>query len=68
MYCLNHSVLYPAGTDRALLARTRELGKACPRKLLMVERAHLIEQSDSSSLNNFNTLEEYQSYQSTPSH
>lgn len=60
--------LYPAGTDRALITRAQQLGKACPRKLLILEQAHLIEQSDPRSLDNFNTPEEFQSYQSTPSH
>lgn len=60
--------LYPAGADQALLTRAQQLGKACPRKLLIMEQARLIEQSDPRSLDNFNTLQEFQSYQSTPSH
>jgi molybdopterin-guanine dinucleotide biosynthesis protein A len=56
--------LYPAGADQALVARAKELGKACPRKLLMLEQARLLTQSDPHSLDNFNTLQEFQSYQS----
>jgi molybdopterin-guanine dinucleotide biosynthesis protein A len=56
--------LYPAGADQTLVARAKELGKACPRKLLMLEEARLLTQSDPHSLDNFNTLQEFQSYQS----
>lgn len=56
--------LYPAGADQALVARAKELGKACPRKLLMLEQARLLTQSEPHSLDNFNTLQEFQSYQS----
>jgi molybdopterin-guanine dinucleotide biosynthesis protein A len=56
--------LYPAGADQTLVARAKELGKACPRKLLMLEQARLLTQSDPHSLDNFNTLQEFQSYQS----
>jgi molybdopterin-guanine dinucleotide biosynthesis protein A len=60
--------LYPAGADHTLLARAKALGKACPRKLLMMEKARLLPQSDPHALDNFNTLQEFQSYQKTPSH
>lgn len=53
--------IYPAGSDDELLALARELGKSCPRKLLIVKEAELIAQEDPHSLDNINTAEEYQS-------
>ncbi len=58
-------------TERTLelaYARAKELGKACPRKLLIMEQARLLSQSNPHALDNFNTLQEFQSYQKTPSH
>jgi molybdopterin-guanine dinucleotide biosynthesis protein A len=52
--------IYPAGSDVGLLALSQELGKSCPRKLLIVKEAALIEQDDPQSLDNINTAEEYQ--------
>lgn len=52
--------IYPAGSDATLLARAKELGKSCPRKLLIVEEAELIDQPDPRSLDNINTAEDYQ--------
>ncbi|TVP78421.1 MAG: molybdenum cofactor biosynthesis protein MoaAD [Puniceicoccaceae bacterium] len=52
--------IYPAGSDSELLALSRELNKNCPRKLLIVKEAALIEQDDPRSLDNINTAEEYE--------
>ena len=51
--------IYPAGSDDGLLALARELGKSCPRKLLIIKQANLVEQDDPSSLDNINTAEEF---------
>jgi molybdopterin-guanine dinucleotide biosynthesis protein A len=51
--------IYPSGSDAELLALSRELGKQCPRKLLIVKEATLIEQDDPRSLDNINTAQEY---------
>lgn len=51
--------IYPAGSDATLLALSKELGKSCPRKLLIVKEARLIDQDDPRSLNNINTAEEF---------
>lgn len=51
--------LYPSGSDRELLHLALELGKSCPRKLLIVKKARLIEQEDPRSLDNINTAEEF---------
>ncbi|HBR94239.1 MAG TPA: hypothetical protein DEA90_08750, partial [Opitutae bacterium] len=48
------------GSDAELLALAQELGKSCPRKLLIVQKAALIEQDDPRSLDNINTAEEYE--------
>ncbi|MBL6828590.1 MAG: NTP transferase domain-containing protein [Puniceicoccaceae bacterium] len=53
--------IYPSGSDEALLARSKELGKSCPRKLLILEEAQLVDQDDPRSLDNINTAEEYDS-------
>jgi len=55
--------IYPAGSDAGLLALSQELGKSCPRKLLIVKEAALVEQDDPRSLDNINTTEEYASTQ-----
>ena len=52
--------IYPSGSDAGLLALAQELGKSCPRKLLIVQKAALIEQDDPRSLDNINTAEEYE--------
>ncbi len=52
--------IYPIGSDVGLLALSQELGKSCPRKLLIVKEAALIEQDDPHSLDNINTTEEYE--------
>jgi len=52
--------LYPSGCDAELLALSKELGKSCPRKLLIVKEAALVEQDDPHSLDNINTAEEYE--------
>jgi len=53
--------IYPAGCDAGLLALCKDLGKSCPRKLLIVKEAALVEQDDPRSLDNINTAEEYES-------
>jgi len=52
--------IYPSGSDRALLDLAKELGKSCPRKLLILKEAALVEQDDPGSLDNINTDEEFQ--------
>jgi molybdopterin-guanine dinucleotide biosynthesis protein A len=52
--------IYPSGSDVGLLALSQELGKHCPRKLLIVKEAALIAQDDPRSLDNINTAEEYE--------
>ena len=52
--------IYPAGSDAGLLDLAKELGKHCPRKLLIVKEAALIEQDNPRSLDNINTAEEYE--------
>lgn len=52
--------IYPAGSNARLLSLVETLGKSCPRKLLMIEEAELIDQDDPESLDNINTSEEYQ--------
>jgi molybdopterin-guanine dinucleotide biosynthesis protein A len=51
--------LYPSGSDAGLLALAQELGKSCPRKLLIIKEAALVEQDDPRSLDNINTAEEF---------
>ncbi|WPJ96022.1 NTP transferase domain-containing protein [Coraliomargarita algicola] len=55
--------IYPAGSDTGLMALSQKLGKCCPRKLLIVKEASLVEQDDPRSLDNVNTAEEYQQTQ-----
>ncbi len=57
--------IYPAGSDTPLLALSQELGKSCPRKLLIVKEAQLVDQDDPRSLDNINTAEEYAATQHT---
>jgi len=51
--------LYPSGSDAGLLTLAQELGKSCPRKLLIIKEAALVEQDDPRSLDNINTTEEF---------
>ncbi|MGB0259681.1 MAG: molybdenum cofactor guanylyltransferase [Coraliomargarita sp.] len=51
--------LYPCGSGTGLLELAQELGKSCPRKLLIVKEAHLVDQDDPRSLDNINTAEEF---------
>lgn len=51
--------VYPSGSDRELHALSRQLGNACPRKLLIVKKARLLVQEDPHSLDNINTAEEF---------
>ncbi len=55
--------LYPSGSDRGLIELSNKLGKSCPRKLLIVKEAKLVEQDDPRSLDNINTTEEFQAIQ-----
>jgi molybdopterin-guanine dinucleotide biosynthesis protein A len=51
--------IYPSGSDAGLLALAQELGKSCPRKLLIIKEAALVDQDDPRSLDNINTAEEF---------
>ncbi len=51
--------LYPSGSHTSLLELSNKLGKSCPRKLLIVKDAKLVDQDDPRSLDNINTAEEY---------
>ena len=51
--------IYPSGSDTGLLALAQELGKSCPRKLLIIKEAALVDQDDPRSLDNINTAEEF---------
>ena len=51
--------IYPTGSGSELLTLAKELGKSCPRKLLIIKQAALVEQDDPRSLDNINTLEEF---------
>lgn len=51
--------IYPSGSDAGLLALAQELGKSCPRKLLIIKEAALVDQNDPRSLDNINTAEEF---------
>ncbi|ADE53358.1 molybdenum cofactor guanylyltransferase [Coraliomargarita akajimensis] len=53
--------IYPSGSDAPLKALADDIGKYCPRKLLILKQARLIKQHDPRSLDNINTDEEYQS-------
>lgn len=52
--------IYPAGSDAELLTLSQKLGKSCPRKLLIVKEASLVDQDDPRSLDNINTNEEFE--------
>lgn len=51
--------IYPSGSDQELSALAHKIGKFCPRKLLILKEARLIDQGDPRSLDNINTTEEY---------
>ena len=51
--------IYPAGSDAELASLAAEIGKHCPRKLLIIKEARLIQQDDPRSLDNINTAEEF---------
>ncbi|MFT5824857.1 MAG: molybdopterin-guanine dinucleotide biosynthesis protein A [Yoonia sp.] len=51
--------IYPSGSDAGLLSLAQELGKSCPRKLLIIKEAALVEQDDPRSLDNINTADEF---------
>ncbi len=52
--------IYPSGSDQELLRLARQSGRSCPRKLLIEMGARLITQDDPRSLDNINTLEEFE--------
>jgi molybdopterin-guanine dinucleotide biosynthesis protein A len=51
--------IYPSGSAAGLLSLAQALGKSCPRKLLIVKAAQLVEPDDPRSLDNINTDEEF---------
>lgn len=51
--------IYPQGSDHTLKNLATEIGKSCPRKLLIIQKARLIEQDEPHSLDNINTAEEF---------
>jgi len=51
--------IYPSGVDAELFQLAREIGRSCPRKLLILKEARLVQQDDPRSLDNINTAEEY---------
>lgn len=53
--------IYPSGSDEGLLELAKELGKSCPRKLLIIKESKLVDQDDPRSLDNINTHEEFTS-------
>ena len=54
--------LYPAGSDADLLTLTKQIGQSCPRKLLILQQAALIEADDPHSLDNINTADEFDAH------
>lgn len=52
--------IYPSGSDLPLIELAEEIGKFCPRKLLILKSAHLVDQLDPKSLDNINTSDEYE--------
>jgi len=57
--------IYPSESQSGLYALARKLGKSCPRKLLILKEATLIQQEDPRSLDNVNTAEEFQAITDT---
>lgn len=51
--------IYPAGCYSELHLLSKQLGNSCPRKLLIIKKAHLITLDDTRSLDNINTTKEY---------
>lgn len=52
--------IYPAGTDCELIDLAHSIGKFCPRKLLILKEARLVDQLDPRSLDNINTKDEFE--------
>lgn len=52
--------IYPAGSDTSLQALATKIGRSCPRKLLILKKAALIQQDDPHSLDNVNTSDEFE--------
>ena len=57
--------IYPSGSKEVLLDTSRKTGNFCPRKLLIINEATLIDQEDPSSLDNINTSAEFEAAKST---
>ena len=57
--------IYPSRSNEVLLDTSRKTGNYCPRKLLIINEATLIEQEDPSSLDNINTSAEFEAAKST---
>ncbi|MFL2832928.1 MAG: NTP transferase domain-containing protein [Coraliomargaritaceae bacterium] len=57
--------IYPIGSNKVLLDTSRKTGNFCPRKLLIINEATLIDQEDPSSLDNINTSAEFEAAKST---
>ena len=57
--------IYPSGSNKVLLDTSRKTGNFCPRKLLIINEATLIDQEDPSSLDNINTSAEFEAAKST---
>tara|TARA_A100001015_G_scaffold166473_1_gene185041 strand:- start:1228 stop:1827 length:600 start_codon:yes stop_codon:yes gene_type:complete len=57
--------IYPIGSNKVLLDTSRKTGNFCPRKLLIINEATLIDQEDPSSLDNINTSAEFEAANST---
>lgn len=53
--------IYPSGSDQQLSQLAAQIQKSCPRKLLILLQAFLIDQDDPRSLDNINTVDEYES-------
>jgi Molybdopterin-guanine dinucleotide biosynthesis protein A len=52
--------IYPSGSDTALMDLAQEIGKFCPRKLLILKEAKLVDLLDPRSLDNINTSDEFE--------
>lgn len=57
--------IYPIGCNKVLLETSLKTGNYCPRKLLIINEATLIDQEDPSSLDNINTSAEFEAAKST---
>ncbi|WP_269522370.1 molybdenum cofactor guanylyltransferase [Coraliomargarita parva] len=60
--------VYPAGMHGQLYDLAHNIGRFCPRKLLIVKEAVLVDQEHPHSLDNINTTKEYESLTHSPFH